>query len=283
MAGMKKTWNVKVIRYADDIVVMAAKLDHIKMAEKRLKAYLVPIGLELSEKKTRIGHTQESINGEKPGIDYLGYHFQNYPTGRHTGVKSTSGKKHPFKKITKPSAKAVEEHKAVIKKTLIEYKNAPLPKIIEALSSIIKGWTYYHAVTQATDTFTKLDGWLWKRLWHWAVKRYKKASRAKKACFSVQGWKFGFQEKGTKKKWVLKRYDQTRVRKYIKIKANASMYDPKLTLYFADRVSANHPMFKRLKGILDKQKGKCAYCGIHFKPDEIIELHHVLDNEKKKG
>jgi RNA-directed DNA polymerase len=283
MGAMKTSWNVKIVRYADDVVILAHKLEHIELARTKLEEFLRPIGLELSKEKTRLGHTMNSLHGEEaPGLDYLGYNFRNYVTGIHTGVKNTRGVKQRFRQKTRPSAKSVKSHKGVIKHILKDYKNAPLPAVIEALSSRIRGWTYYHAMTQSTETFTMMDGWIWKRLWRWALKRHKKAWKAKKNCFSVSGWKFGYHDKETKKTWILNRYDQTKVRKYVKIKPNASVYDRSEILYFSKRLTLHHPMFKRLKGTLDKQKGRCAYCQTYFKPEDIIELHHPLDEKGKR-
>ena len=79
-----------------------------------------------------------------------------------------------------------------------------------------------------------------------------------------------------KKKWVLKRYDQVKVRKYVKIKKGASIFDGQLE-YFSKRLALHHPLFKRLRGTLVKQNRRCAYCEVLFSPDDIIELRHVRD------
>ena len=122
-----------------------------------------------------------------------------------------------------------------------------------------------------------LDGWLRNRLWHWSVKRFKSARNAKRRCFSVSGWKFGFIDDITKKKWVLNRYDEVKVRRHVKIKERASIYDGQLE-YFSKRLNLHHPLFKRLRGTLVKQNHKCAYCKTYFLPTDIIELHHVRDS-----
>ncbi|MGH7999209.1 MAG: HNH endonuclease [Brasilonema sp.] len=31
---------------------------------------------------------------------------------------------------------------------------------------------------------------------------------------------------------------------------------------------------------LKKQKGKCAECGLHFHPDDLIEIHHKNGNHR---
>jgi RNA-directed DNA polymerase len=122
-----------------------------------------------------------------------------------------------------------------------------------------------------------LDGWLWHRLWRWAVKRFRSSKNAKIRCFSVSGWKFGFIDNITKKKWVLNRYDQVKVRKYVKIRQSASIYDGQVE-YFSKRLALHHPLFKRLRGTLINQGYKCAYCKVYFLPNDIIELHHIRDS-----
>ena len=102
--------------------------------------------------------------------------FKNYKVSKHRGVKNTRGAKQEFLQVTKPSDKAIKKHKDAIRKILRVYKQAPMQSVMEALSSIIKGWTWYFSLSQSTETFTMLDGWIWKRLWRWAVKRHKKCA-----------------------------------------------------------------------------------------------------------
>jgi RNA-directed DNA polymerase len=266
--------NVCLIRYADDFVVLSKKEEIIIESKKLLLEFLKPINLGLSEEKTKIGHT---LYGSFPGLDFLGFNFRNHQVSIHRGVKSTRGVKQNFIQITKPSRSSIKEHKKEITALLKKYKSAPLISVVEALSEKLKGWTYYYSLSQCTKTFTMLDGWLWHRLWHWAVKRFKSSKNAKIRCFSVSGWKFGFIDDITKKKWVLNRYDQVKVRKHVKIKQSASIYDGQIE-YFSKRLALHHPLFKRLRGTLVNQGYKCAYCKVHFLPNDVIELHHIRDS-----
>lgn len=171
----------------------------------------------------------------------------------------------------------MKRHKQNLKKILIDFKGAPLGRVIERLSSTIKGWIWYHSVTQSTRTFSKLDEWFWKVLWRWAKRRYRSANNAKQKCFSVDGWNFGYTEK--EKTIILDRHDKTRVWKFVKIKLGTSFYNGNL-LYFAERLSYHHPRTKNFRSLLKKQGFACAQCDLVFTPTDVIELHHVLD---KKG
>ena len=80
-----------------------------------------------------------------------------------------------------------------------------------------------------------------------------------------------------------RRHDKTKVRKFIKIKANASIYDGDLA-YFAKRLSQTNPRIKNLRNLFKKQNYLCTVCSLKLLRGEIIELHHLLDlNFKRTG
>lgn len=186
----KKRNAIKVVCYADDFVVFAKNLGDVLKAREIVIEFLKPIRLSLSEEKSRVGHSMEKLRGtERPsGLDFLGYHFRNVRCSHHRGVKSTQGKRQSFKLITHPSRDAVKRHKANLRVTLKKFKSAPLGKIIERIASIVRGWTWYHSVTQCHKTFSKMDAWLWVKLWKWACRRHKGRKNAKQKCFNANGW-----------------------------------------------------------------------------------------------
>lgn len=270
--------KIKVIRYADDFVIFAKTLADVLKAKQLVSEFLKPVGLNLSEEKTRIGHSMnQEIGTSKPlGLDFLSYNFRNKICSKHRGVKNTRGVSQNFKLITKPSQKAVIKHKASLSRILMELRGAPIGRVMERLSSRIKGWTWYHSVTQCTRTFSKLDEWLYWKLWRWAKNRYKTANRAKQKCFNVKGWNFGYTEND--KSYILNRHDQTRVRKFVKIKAGASIYDGNLA-YFAKRLTQENPRIKTLRNLFEKQNNSCSHCNLFLLSKDIIELHHQLDSD----
>lgn len=273
--------KIKVVRYADDFVVFGKTLKDVQKAEKLVVEFLKPVGLSLSEEKTRIGHSMENKPGTtKPiGLDFLSFHFYNIKCSRHRGVKNTKGVTQEFRLITRPSREAVANHKKALNRILVELKGAPLGRVIERLSSRIKGWTWYHSVTQSTKTFSKMDEWLYKKLWIWAKRRYRNAKKAKQKCFNVKGWNFGYVTEGGRT-FILDRHDKTKVRKFVKIKADASIYDGDL-IYFARRLSFSNPRIKSLRNLINKQKYLCSHCGSLLLPGEVIELHHLKDENNE--
>merc|ERR1712238_23755 len=225
-----KRGSIKVVRYADDFIIFFKSLEDALKAKEIVSQFLKPIGLSLSEEKSRIGHSMEKLPGTErpPGLDFLGFNFVNIKCSIHRGVKSTQGKKQPFKLITRPSRDAVVRHKSNLRVTLKKVKSAPLGKVIERIASVIREWTWYQSVTQCHKTFSKMDAWLWARLWKWACRRYKGRKNARLKCFSVKGWKFGYIDRKTNETMGLSRHDQTKVRKHFKVKPGASIYDSSL-------------------------------------------------------
>jgi RNA-directed DNA polymerase len=64
----------------------------------------------------------------------------------------------------------------------------------------------------------------------------------------------------------------------VKIKANASIYDSNL-IYFAKRLSLTNPRIKSLRNLIVKQKYSYTHCGLFMLPNDVIELHHILDKD----
>lgn len=62
----------------------------------------------------------------------------------------------------------------------------------------------------------------------------------------------------------------------MKIKAHASIYDGRLE-YFFERMSMHNARISRLRKVMLKQEHECTHCQLKFFPNDIIELHHVLD------
>lgn len=91
-------------------------------------------GLELKSSKTRIAHTLKSLNGEKPGFDFLGFSIRYYQTRQN---------KSGYKLLIKPSRKSISQHLLSIKHKLKELRAAP-QALIKELNPIIRGWSQYY-------------------------------------------------------------------------------------------------------------------------------------------
>ena len=60
------------VRYADDFVVLADTREDAEAARTLVADWLRPMGLNLKDAKTRVTHTLESVDGGRPGFEFLG-------------------------------------------------------------------------------------------------------------------------------------------------------------------------------------------------------------------
>ena len=81
--------NWKLIRYADDLVLMVSgDRQHAAGLRQEVAAVLAPLGLRLAPEKTRVVHIDE-------GFDFLGYHIRRMRkrgTDKHYVYTKPSGK-----------------------------------------------------------------------------------------------------------------------------------------------------------------------------------------------
>ncbi len=143
--------NYRLIRYADDFVVLVAgtRADAARLREE-VAVVLAEMGLRLSEAKTRIVHLDE-------GFDFLGFRIQ-----RHRKRGSTRRNLYTY-----PSKAALAAIKTKVRTATREGKNEPLAILLGRLNPVLRGWTNYfrHGVSKAT--FNYLRAFVWRRVVCW--------------------------------------------------------------------------------------------------------------------
>ncbi|MBD2485142.1 group II intron reverse transcriptase/maturase [Planktothrix sp. FACHB-1365] len=270
--------QAQVIRYADDFVVISPQLEIIQQCQIALEEWLKPIGLELKPSKTRIGHTLREIevNGERirPGFDFIGWNFRQYPVGIHHSGKNRKSEPLGFKTLIKPSKKAIKAHADKVKEVIKTHKTAPQYALIERLNPVIRGWCNYHSKVVSKETFSSLDHITWQRLRAWTVRRCGKASYKKLSKYfkknDNRAWNFE-----TKEGFKLYTHAETPITRHITVRPEASPYDGNWT-YWSTRKGTSFDVPKRVAILLKKQKGKCNFCGQYFTTEDIAEIDHIL-------
>lgn len=158
----------RLVRYADDFVVMVAGTQaHAEQVREQTAAVLAPMGLRLSETKTRITHIDE-------GFDFLGFRIQRQPH-RSTGRPTV---------YTYPSKEAVASIKRKVRQVTQGGTNQSLEVLIHQLNPVLRGWANYyrHGVSKATYDYVRHYTWrrivIWlrkkhrRRNWKWLKRRY---------------------------------------------------------------------------------------------------------------
>jgi RNA-directed DNA polymerase len=146
----------RIIRYADDFAIMVCgSKAHADALWEEVAAVLAPLGLRLSESKTRVCHLDE-------GFVFLGFRIQ-----RRT--KRGTSKKHVY---TYPSKKALLSIMAKVRALTNRSRHQTLEDLLRQLNAVLRGWCNYfrHGVSKATFHF--LDAYVWRRVTAWLRKRH---------------------------------------------------------------------------------------------------------------
>jgi RNA-directed DNA polymerase len=151
--------NYRIVRYADDFVVLVSGTQaHAEAVREDVAAVLAPMGLRLSEAKTKVCHIDE-------GFDFLGFRIQRR---RKRGTTKRAV-------YTYPSKKALASIVGRVRTLTLRSSHPTLAALLRQLNPVLRGWcTYFrHGVSKAT--FGYLDQYTWHRVVRWIRKRHNRA------------------------------------------------------------------------------------------------------------
>ena len=150
----------KLIRYADDFVVMAPTESKAKEALRQIQFVMSKLGLELHPEKTRM----VDLRRGKESFVFLGCTIR----------KKRSIKRNPRRYYTQrwPSPKAMKRiRKRVHELTDARQSGQDVKQIIAKLNPVLRGWGNYFRTGNADRKFNQLDSYVYGRLAHWMVRR----------------------------------------------------------------------------------------------------------------
>jgi RNA-directed DNA polymerase len=266
----KASYKTKVnyVRYADDFVITGISKEILEEEVKPLvEAFMAERGLALSPEKTVITHIDQ-------GFDFLGQNVRKY-----------NGKC-----LIKPSHQNVKSFLRNIRDWLNVNKTAPAVVAVRQLNRKIRGWANYHRKVVAKETFNYVDYRIWKMLWQWCKRRHGNRNKrwVKQKYFGsndsgTRHWVFhGLDEKGYR--WDLLYANDTPIKRHIKIKAEATPYDPDFEMYFEGRFEATYKDSlegkRRVLTLWRKQKYLCPLCHQKITPETGWNIHHVIERHR---
>ncbi len=272
--GVKhERYRPRIIRYADDFVVLHQERATIEQAKGIAEEWLKEMGLELKPSKTRIAPCFSEAKGEA-GFDFLGFHIRQFPVGKcHYRKSGHSGITVTFKTIIKPRKEAVQRHYEHVAAVIDSRKTSQQKDLINQLNPMIRGWANYYATVVSKQIFSKLDHLVTKKLLRWAYRRHPHESRKQTV---GKYWKTA-----KKRFWNFQTLDETRlhwyadvpIQRHVQVASQRSPYDGDW-VYWGKRLR-NYPILtKRQITLLKRQKGICFWCGLYFKFGDSLEVDH---------
>ena len=149
------TW--RIIRYADDFVVLVnGSQPDVEVLRADVAAVLEPMGLRLSQAKTRIVHMSQ-------GFDFLGFHIQ-------WRTKYGSDKWYVYTFI---ADRPVRQVKAKIRALTRRTSQQNLRDVLIRLAQIMRGWANYFQHAVSKHLFSKLAGFTWWRVIRWLTCKHR--------------------------------------------------------------------------------------------------------------
>lgn len=233
-ATNSRTDKVNTVIYADDFIITGATKEILEQKVRPVvERFLIKRGLKLSEEKTIITHIDQ-------GFDFLGHNIRKYKE----------------KLLIKPSKSNVNIFLANIREIIKRAKATRTEDLINILNPKIRGWANYYRHVVSKAVFSKVDNDIFLALWTWAKRRHRNKGHhwiARKYFCSINGdnWVFNAGSvtyQGRSKVLRLLNANAVPIKRHIKIRAEATPYDPKYKEYFAER--------ERLQRLAKSTKGK---------------------------
>jgi RNA-directed DNA polymerase len=237
VAGITTHPKTNLVRYADDFIITGATKEMLENEVRPLvEQFLRERGLQLSPEKTCVTHIEQ-------GFDFLGQHLRKFGG----------------KLLIKPSKKNTHAFLEKVRGIINANKTVSQQKLIYLLNPVIRGWANYHRHIVAADAFMRVDSEIWHGLWQWARRRHPGKSRRWIVTryfhtIGARNWVFaadtGERTPEGKPIWFKLVYaSETKIRRHVKIRADANPFSPDWQDYFEERA------FRKKFGIHRQEAG----------------------------
>jgi RNA-directed DNA polymerase len=159
--------NAKLVRYADDFVVLA------RYQGARLRGFIETkledrMGLEINREKTRV----VDLNEEGASLDFLGFTFRYDRDLRGGGHKYLN---------VQPSKKALlREREKLRAMTSRHVCFKPLPQLVGEVNRHLRGWANYFGYGYPRKSFRQINAYMQERLWRHLRRRSQRPYRPPK-------------------------------------------------------------------------------------------------------
>lgn len=147
--GAIKNGSIHLIRYADDMIILAQK--RLEEGIDLLNHYTERLGLRLNREKTRRLRLSEGKS-----VDFLGFRF-HCVRSRQSGTRLM---------LVYPSARSQERFRAMVRKYVHHSIPLRVKEQVENLNRYLRGWMGYFRLGHGSATFRKLAHFVNLRVRH---------------------------------------------------------------------------------------------------------------------
>lgn len=215
--------KVHVVRYADDFIITGRSRELLEeVVRPAVEGFLAARGLVLSPAKTRLVTIEQ-------GFDFLG---------------CTLRKRRRTLLIT-PSAPKVRGFARELRRFIMQHVSLPTEDLLRQLNLRLRGWGLYYRHVVASRSFGWVDEQVRRALLAWARRRHPNKSpawRRRHYWLPVPGHPPQFaavssRADGSRVRTALVRLGSLGIRRHVKVRSEATPYDPHFDAYFAARAA----------------------------------------------
>jgi len=297
---VRKTTTSSIVLYADDFIVVVNDKEQARIISNIIDHFLKERGLNKNFTKSKIFKWKNNTK-----FDYLGFTF-HYILGKRFSKITTQRR---FNKnfvrsglYVYPSKIKVQAFKKKIKATVKNNLNVSPYRLVNILNSIIRGWGNYFGIG-TLRTFSRLDHYIWYRIWRYLRRKYKKVSTKNLVSRYFQGietpsgrtWQFHGTFSNANKNTMKRKGTVAWLLLLIQLNSPvpAHMFSPSKILVkstsYIDESIFNEYNLKVIKLrskeksvdkwslLYEKQGGLCDICGysLGYLISENLEIHHL--------
>lgn len=161
-------------------------------------------------------------------FDFLGFNVRKYTNG---------------KLLIKPAKANIKTFLKEIRTTIKKSVALPTEHLIHTLNSRLTGWVNYYRTSVSSKVFSTIDHELFAALLRWGMKRHARKGKRwiVKHYFTALGgnnWRFYCtikDKEGKPKLLYLKSAADTKIRRHVKVKSEATPFNPLYKDYFKKR------------------------------------------------
>lgn len=216
-----RTEKVNFVRYADDFIITGASKEVLEQKVKpAIVQFLSERGLLLSEEKTLITHIDQ-------GFDFLGFKVRKYDG----------------KLLIKPSKKSVKTFVDTLRTIIKSNPTIKTESLMRLLNPKLRGWANYYRYVVSKAIFSRVDEAVFQSLCRWTRRRHPQKNakwlREKYFCHpALKTWHFHARISDADNRLILLRLvniAKVRIKRHVKLKAEATPYDVAYLSYFEKR------------------------------------------------
>ena len=213
--------KINVVRYADDFIITGSSQEQLEeKVMPAIVAFLLERGLRLSKEKTEITHIET-------GFNFLG----------------ASIRKYGCKLLMRPSKDNVLGLLRDVRELIRVQRAATALDLIRQLNSRLRGWANSQRHLVSSRAFRHVDKRIFETLWQWAKRRHPHKGKGwvRRKYFRTEPFRKGTftapmrNRDGTWGSLDLLRASSVPIRRHVKLRAEATEFDPAYDEYFRQR------------------------------------------------